>query len=149
MLLGHVANPPDPGLDPRSQTPSAATDTHFSLTLQASGSWLPVSECTAARSRFHKVATLKKPPVPSLPLPLLPTTNLHMCFFSPACTQNSVLVNHHRHYHHRCRLGCVAADEPFEFRLWITRIVLTKTNGGGYTSETHKSVWKRPRDHAR
>lgn len=52
LLLGHVANPPDPGLDPAHRPLQQQQNTHSSLTVEASRTWLPVSECTGSPEKL-------------------------------------------------------------------------------------------------
>lgn len=92
LLLGHVANPLTPGLDPAPR-PLQQQQTHFSLT--ASRTRIPVSKCTGSPEKLShsgNTQTAARPSVPPPP-PLPPPPKCHPTdvFFS-SLSPNSVPV---------------------------------------------------------
>lgn len=94
LLLGHVANPLTLAWILLAD-PFSSSSTLLSLTVEASRTRLPVSECTGSPetlSHSGNAQTVARP----FP-PLLPNTTLQM----RSCPQSSVLVT--TNHHHGCR----------------------------------------------
>lgn len=155
---------PWPWLGSCSLTPSAATNTHFSLTVEASGSLLPVSKCTGSPEKLSYSGNTQTVARRSL---LFFQPPPYRCVFLRLVPKVRPRNDHHYHHHH---LHYVAADEwpllagwgwkalsfveselQWSFRclwhycLWITRIMLTKTSAAlapqRHTSHKKMSPW--------
>lgn len=147
-----------PWLGSCSLTPSAATNIHFSLSVEASGTLLPVSKCTGSPEKLSysgntqtaarcSLLLLQPPPYRCVFLRLVPklvlvmTTTIIIIIVIISSIMSWPLLGGWGWK----GLSFVESELQWSFRLplmfclWITRIMLTKTAA---------AVTKRPHDYA-